>query len=671
MVGWWRGNRIWVSLLIWCVTAAVYLPTTSYDFLLFDDGTNVSHNEKLNPPSLKNTFFFWKTPVGLEYLPVAYSAWSAIAAITRPANASSGSNPSLNPSYFHLVNIVLQASNAVLVFLILNLILEELLFAGKPLIFAAASGALFFALHPVQVEAVSWITGLKDLLSGFFGWLAIYSFLKGRSDTKKYGLLATLFFILAILTKPSLVALPAILGVIVLFVLRRPFRENAPYLGAWLMLSVPVILINRREQLIDFNQVYPWLLRFKVATDALTFYIKKIFYPFPLLIDYGHSIENVAHSWSLRMILLPLALLVLAGLAPSRRFWLSTLALFLIGVSPTLGLIPFQFQYFSTVTDRYLYLSVFAVSFGLAFLLARHGARWAYAGIAILLACYAPLTMSQEEHWKNTQSLAEHTLENRSDSPIGHNLEGMSIFHQDPIAATEHYRFAAHSGDYWGARFNFIQALEYLNRWDEAITEYKAVLETKPHAPGIYVRIGRALMKMNRYAEAVSYFRQTLALQNESPSAAFDELASAQFRSGDFKGAERTLVEGSRHFPDDETLYVNLGMLLKEQRRIADALVAYKRALEHLPHSWLLRTELAGALLDEGKIQDAIYNYQTALAVRPNDAALHYLLGRALDRNHQVPEARIQYQKALLLAPGYKPALEGMARLDTRATRRG
>src|SRR5262249_20091248 len=149
------------------VAALVFAPVIGHSFVNWDDDRNVYENPYLAPASWAHTAHFWRAADFHLYMPVTQSVWAAIAAVSgRPRAAPGGAH--LGPALFHAASLVLHAVNAALVVAILMQLGASA--------WAAAIGSLFFALHPAQVEPVAWVTGLKDVLSGFFALFAIWQY---------------------------------------------------------------------------------------------------------------------------------------------------------------------------------------------------------------------------------------------------------------------------------------------------------------------------------------------------------------------------------------------------------------------------------------------------------------------------------------------------------------
>ena len=222
------NSRDWlIIVLIAIATFAVFAPVCAASFVYWDDNLNIFKNAALNPPTLNSVAHFWWDPYLGLYIPLTYTVWGLLAVVAQlPEPGASGIM--LNPTVFHLANLLVHICAAVIVYLILR----RLIGAQWP----AAAGAMLFAIHPLQVEPVAWVTGKKDRLSGMLpGSLAIWQYICYVQTPKddpheakriRNYVIAMMAFVLALCSKPSTMAAPFILLVIELGVIRRSPRKN-------------------------------------------------------------------------------------------------------------------------------------------------------------------------------------------------------------------------------------------------------------------------------------------------------------------------------------------------------------------------------------------------------------------------------------------------------------
>src|SRR5687768_14840039 len=161
-----RGQRAWwpAALLVAAVLAA-FAPAMTAEFVTWDDRHNLFRNPRMNPPTLEGVWWYWTNPYKDLYVPVTYTVWSALAMLAEtPTPDELGGR--LNAYIFHLFNILLHAGSALAAYALLRSVGES---DERQPDWPAWAGAMLFALHPVQVESVAWVSGMKDVLAGMLG----------------------------------------------------------------------------------------------------------------------------------------------------------------------------------------------------------------------------------------------------------------------------------------------------------------------------------------------------------------------------------------------------------------------------------------------------------------------------------------------------------------------
>src|SRR5687768_3435879 len=284
-----QRRALWILLI---TTLGVFLPVYGHDFVAWDDTHNLAANQRMLEPSWENVKWYWRELEGFKdlYIPVTYTLWAAVASVARVSGAD---GVELNPSVFHALNSVLHVVSAIVVFAILKRLFG--------LVWPALLGALVFAVHPVQVEPVAWISGLKDVLSGLLALLAVLGYILFAQQRKLlWHALATGAFILAMLAKPSAVVVPLVVAVIDLALIKRRWRDAIFAPMVWITFALPIIIVAMRVQKAAAVGFIPpvWARPF-VALDALGFYLIKLVAPVKLAIDYGRSPEWLWSSWQL------------------------------------------------------------------------------------------------------------------------------------------------------------------------------------------------------------------------------------------------------------------------------------------------------------------------------------------------------------------------------------
>ena len=468
---WLRDRRFIVATVV-AATLATFGTTITHDFVGgWDDGPLIVNNDLVNPPTTESLGRIWTQPHARMYIPAVYTAWWLLAQVATVAGELPGST-TLNPYVFHAANVMVHTINALLVYAILQILLKR--------DWPGAAGALAFALHPLQVEAVAWATGMKDLLWGFFALLALWQylvFITERQDRPVHYALATLAFVAALLAKPSAVVVPFVAAGMHLIIGRRFILMLLP----WAALSVVWMIVTARVQPTPDITASPLLHRPLIAADALGFYFLKVIWPARLGIDYGMRPDVIIRSaWWI------FALLAAVAIALGRsRIMLAAGLIFVAGVLPVLGLTPFVFQWLSTVADRYVYLSMLGPALAVAWTMTRLRHPAAVVACAIILAALGARSIAQATTWKDSFTLMRHTLRINPDSPLANNHMGDHFFQAgDFQAARSHFeRAIATKSDYLTARDNLAATLVRLGRYGEALDLMEKTLQLRRALP--------------------------------------------------------------------------------------------------------------------------------------------------------------------------------------------
>ena len=214
-----------------------------HDFVVYDDSIHVYANPHLKKTPLSNIPKFWQAPYEGLYIPVTYTVWAGIAGATS-RDTTSGTEH--NPYAFHLANLLVHLLSVLVVAALLRRLVRH--------DWAAFGGALLFALHPLQVEPVAWVSGLKTVLGGFFLLAAAWQYVcyagapVGGSKRRLHYALATAAFVLAMLAAPGAVVAPLVAGIIACTLLGRPVRQTAKELLPWLLVAIPVVIVTKMSQ---------------------------------------------------------------------------------------------------------------------------------------------------------------------------------------------------------------------------------------------------------------------------------------------------------------------------------------------------------------------------------------------------------------------------------------
>ena len=501
-------------LCVLAVVLAVYSQVLTFHFLPFwDDDTNIHRNPLYAPLSWGSIALFWKGPFQQLYIPVTYSVWAGLVALSRLFAGTSIAFGPINAVFFHGANLIVHLFSTAMVFIILRRLLEAGFSGMSPsrsrIIYAASCGALVFALHPVQVEVVSWVSGLRDLLGGAFSLAAVACFLgwlDGRQKTLPPWLsyaIASLFLLLALGSKPGTV-IALLCGAWLLRSRRRSFADLLWLLPWFLVAFMEVLMTSKAQPAAELaKSLVPLWARPLVAGDSLAFYLGKLCWPLDpwgLCADYGRSPNSILDSgvlfWSW---LIPFGLVVFLMVFRTLRSYLLPFSLLLIGLLPTLGLIPFNFQIVSTVSDRYLYLAMLGPALACAILFCRLPWRLSLIVASLLIVGFASVTLLQLPEWYSGETFFPATLRRNPNS--------------------------------WKSRHNYACTLDAQGKLPEALVEFQEALRLRPSNAEAHNDLGLTLLKLGRRQDAIASFQNSLQVRPTSGAAR--NLAAALLISGD------------------------------------------------------------------------------------------------------------------------------------------
>jgi hypothetical protein len=399
------------------------------------------------------------------WTPVTHSAWWVVATFSSLDSVAPGAIR-LNPWTFHAFNVLLHCVASVLVYLLAHRVV--------PCVGAALAGAAVFAAHPVQVEAVAWTCGTKDILAALFSFAAIL-FATSRDGVWRLSL-AIAFAALAMLSKPSAVMVPAMLvayqwlsGTGIPACDSADEKIDLPStqtgmsvpLNVWLVtlamfvLAIPVTMVARKVQIVGDVPPVSLLARPLVALDTIAMHLSHLL-SLRWCADYGLTPAQLLSTSRRWWTWLVPVVLTLTAVHSRDRVLVGGIALFVIALAPNLGLASFQFQVYSTVADRYAYPAMLGVAVVVARLLAMNckrsssgtKSRWsvfAVGSLAIVGMCVG--SFRQCATWADAGSLWSHTLTVNADSSLAHNNLGASLMAAGDLrGAMAHFEIAASNG---------------------------------------------------------------------------------------------------------------------------------------------------------------------------------------------------------------------------------
>jgi Flp pilus assembly protein TadD len=555
------------------ITVAVFAPALWYGFVQWDDDRNLLTNPHYRGLGWAQVRWAFTSAVMGHWIPVTWLTFSLDHALW-----------GMNAFGYHLTHLLLHAANAVLFYVLaLRLFRLVLTTAGESAMrLGAIVAALFFAVHPLRVESVAWVTERRDVLSAFFYLLTVLAYLKAceaYGPSRRRWLLASIgAYAFGLLSKSLIMSLPLVLLVLDVYPLRRiegrwrqVLAEKLPYLGLAIVAAAISVSVVIAKVGLTSTVAYPPAARVAMAFYSLGFYPWKTLLPVGLSPMYELP-ARVALT-NPRFLVSALAVVGLTtGLVLVRRRWPAPLAVGVVyglTLAPVSGIVHNGPQ---LVADRYSYLSCLGLAVllgaGVAAVTSRPAQTARPVRVGLVLAALmwiielAALTQEQLPVWRDTEEIWRRSLE------------------VDPDCAFCHGQ--------WGA------LLGNRGEFGPAIAHFERVVALRPDRVRHRGNLGLALLKAGRPAEAAAQFERMLEVEPTDVDTR-NRLGLALAQQGQLAEASREFRRAVADNPQHAGALTNLGLSLLNLGRPAEAIPHLERALTLDPASALPRDGLARA----------------------------------------------------------------------------
>ncbi len=568
-----KPGTVFSIILLLVLITAVFFPTLRNGFTNWDDPAHVTDNPALRmsfTEALKSPFTSYYV---YQYLPLTILTFALEYRL-------SGSNPFL----YHMTNLILHILNCLLVLWLVYLLSHDYI--------TAFITALLFALHPLHVEPVAWISSRKDLLYSAFFLGSYISYLYYKNQAKRGCYYLSLFlFLLSLLSKVMALTLPIvmILGDYLSTgrVARDRWKEKIPFFILSLIFTY-LLLVPQRSALIT-DRSYDFLHNGFMASQALVFYLAKLLLPTHLscLYPYPDTPGNALPLFFLfsPVIILAIAFLVFRSRQYTRKILFGTL-FFLLTILPVLQFIPVGF---AMAADRYTYIP----SIGLFFLVGTCFSRVAdtqqgqdrlrryllfgFSGIVVLTL--GALSWQRCHVWHDSITLWTDALYRYPSIPLGYSNRGEAYLANKAYgqAETDFRRAVALLPTYAEAHTNLCKVYYARGRRQEALAECNTSRALNARIPLTYNLLGN-LHFHDHTDYAVEMYLKAVGI-NPHYGEALTNLCAAYVRTGRYEEAGNACQRALTVDPSNATAYSNLGNLYLALRRPADALWAYEKAL--------------------------------------------------------------------------------------------
>jgi tetratricopeptide (TPR) repeat protein len=615
-----RATPLAIAAALVILTAAAFEGVRRCDFVGFDDNIYVFGHPYVRQ-GLTWEGVRWALAADLLFESAWADYWMPLTVLSRMADVEMFG---LDPEGHHAMNAALHALNVVLVFFMLSRTTGAL---GR-----SALAAAVFAVHPVTVESVAWVTERKDVLSALFWMLAVIAYARfaKAGGLLRYSAVAALMA-LGLMAKPTLIMLPFVLLVLDVWPLRRMAASNAlrrvaekvPLLVLSIASAALTLLAHARGGHLASTDELPLGSRMANAAWALVVYVGQVLWPSGLAVPYPYEASGLGAKAAVAALLLLLAGAVVVRSAPAHPYILTGTAWYVLALVPVLGIVQTGQQ---ARADRFLYIPVIGLaivaSWGLAELAGRSKAVRAALPWAAATALFAgvALTRAQVRHWESTIALFSHAVAVTKDNAVAHhNLAAALALEGDLAGAERHDREATRiAPDYVEARSALGVVLTRQGRVDEAALHLEVALRHAPSSADVRFNLGVLRARMGRTDEAAAHYAEAVRL-SPSLAAAHYNWGNLLAAAGRWREAEARYRETVRLEPDHVDAVNNLALAVAQQGGWAEAARILEGLVARHPDQARARVNLGRALRELGRREEAGAQWREAILRRPDD----------------------------------------------------
>jgi len=543
-----RTIVLWICVFLAAITLAVFGQTWRYEFVNFDDDVYVYQNPEVSRGlTLKGAAEAFNYSHSDNWIPLTTLSHSLDCQLF-----------GLDAGGHHVTNVLLHTASVILLFLVLRRMTGTL--------WRAAFVAAVFAIHPLRVESVAWVSERKDVLSGLFFMLALWAYQKNvecrvqNAESKKWKWAVLVFFVLGLMSKPMLVTLPFALLLLDYWPLKRSEEwrvesgewkrlviEKWGLFGLALALCLVTVFAQGHHHAIASVQHFSMPARIENALVSYVTYIGQMFYPAGLAAYYprsetGFPILEVIAAFLL-LAVISLGVLLRRRTSPYLLVgWLWYLGM----LAPVIGLVQVGDQ---ARADRYTYLPQIGLYVMVAWGVAQLSEGWRHRRVvlggasAIVIGALALCAHLQVSYWKDPESLWTHTLACTTNNYFAHNNLGTIYVKKGQVdKAMEQFQKTVEltPGDAH-SRFNLGNIYLRKGELDRAIAQFRKAAELQPDDARTRSTLGKAYLHKGKVDEAVAQFQKTVELTPND--------ASAQYDLGDALVEKGKVAEAAAHYP--------------------------------------------------------------------------------------------------------------------------
>jgi len=619
----------------------VYWQVINHEFINYDDDTYIFNNKNIIQ-GLNIKAFLW------AFASFHAANWHPVTWLSHMLDYLVFG---LNPGMHHLVNVLFHIANTLVLFAVLHKMTGAL--------WKSAFVAALFGLHPLHVESVAWASERKDVLSTFFGFLALWAYIRyvRLPGIRRY-LPVALLFSLSLMAKPMLVTLPFVLLLLDYWPLER-FRfsavpteghgkqerplswlvwEKAPLFVLSAASSIVTVLAQKAGGAVASLEAHSLAERAANALVSYAGYLEKMFWPANLAIVYPFS-SGALPWWEVAGACVLLASITLAAAAGYRRYpWLTAGWLWYLGtLVPVIGLVQVGLQ---AMADRYTYVPLIGLFIMISWGVPEALQRLRYRQVGLSVAAGAVLVMLvacsyvQTGYWKNSITLFGHALEVTDENAVAHS--------------------------------NMASALEVLGDLDGAVDHYNAAIRIDPHRAAYYNNLGFTLIRKGDLTEAANVCSRAVQL-NPNFAEAYVNLGLALLNRGGIDQAVRQFSKAIEVDAENASAHLDMGLCLVKLGRLDEAVYHLQKTLALQPDSVEALHNLGAACLYKGRTDEAIGYFRRELKIDPRLPKAYNGIGVALAMKGDLEGAAREYRRALQIDAGNVDARKNLAILSEKA----
>jgi tetratricopeptide (TPR) repeat protein len=514
-------SKLCVSLILVLAIAAVYFPVRDHDFISLDDGLYVTQNIHVNRGlSVEGLKWALTTNHAGFWIPLT---WVSLMIDSHLFGLSAG--------HYHVTNVMIHIVNTLLLFFVLRRMTGA--------IWPSSVVAILFAVHPIHVESVAWVSERKDVLFAFFWMLAMWFYVRYAQNPgiRRY-IPLMLCYILGLMAKPMIVTLPFVLLLLDYWPLKRlqikeknhPAEqqqnlltlvlEKVPLFILTVVVSVITFVLQKSGGAVTSLSTLPVSDRLFNSLISYVKYLGKMVWPHPLAVLYSRPDALPAWQWALSLILL-LAFSILIFHYRKNHPYLPVGWLWFLGTMvPVIGIVQSGPQ---TMADRFAYMPFIGLYIMLAWGLQRMIARWpnrkAFALLtgAIAVTAFMLVARIQVGYWSNDLTLYAHTLKTTSNNFVVHRNYGMALAYKGRLnEALFHFQRALEIDPSYAQTYHDMGTALMLNGdFDESVKYLEHSLKLRPNYSKSHYNLGLALMRLGRFKEAEYHFRRAVQIDPE------------------------------------------------------------------------------------------------------------------------------------------------------------